>query len=338
MERRFKLAVVTFVSFILIVIVLFVLGIGAHRALSCDYFNATEGKEPYYVDYLNAFYVAAGSLFTGLAFFITLYGLFQQNNEVQKQNKRLSEQISLDVFTEAFTHVMESDHFREARKYILSNQFDTDVDTLVSMTSTIIREELANLKTKYEKIKQGNESQSQYNNEIIHQKGDEEKYLQEVAKIRKKKEYQRALSKISIEDFRQIRSPLLNLTEMDSKNSEEVRKTSVVYERVKFFCDRMEYLGLIHYTYNNMGKNKKNTMLKDKYLIPDYLGYDIITSYKKLAPIIQSKKRKNKGNYYFNYTYLYYVTLDREKDYLENMNSEITELIRKHSRQSKETS
>lgn len=271
------------------------------------------------LDYLNVSYAAAGALFTGFAFAITYLSLKHQKNELQKQNERLGKQISLDVFTDAFGHVLDSDNFREVKKYIYSNQFKEDVDTLVSMFSNSIREILLGYRKSFDQKIQ--ELQNKYKDESIRQKIDvaEKEYADKLIAIRKTDEYKDVKNKLSIEDFRKIKSPIRHKKGKNDKNGETVKYTSASYERIKYFCDRMEYLGIIHFTYNDSFVHETSTQ-NDRFLIINYFGSDIISTYEILKTFIQtSQKEENKGNKYYNFTRLYNLAKERQNDYIETM-------------------
>ena len=72
------------------------------------------------------------------------------------------------------------------------------------------------------------------------------------------------------------------------------------YEKIIYFCGRMEYLGVV---------------LKYKgidYTVLDYFGNTILESYKRLGTYIENSRARFGETYYFHYTYLNYIAMKRE--------------------------
>lgn len=299
--------------FVLLVVVILWASFGflAYKALPVDVFQKYNGNNrnpKIYIDYLNVFYVAASALFTGLAFAGTIFTLYKQQDELkeqkeqlQKENLYLSQQISLGVFTNAFRHVLDNEKFREAKKYLYSNSFDRDVDFLVSNRCSKIQQAIDDNATNYKKLDE------ETNTTIFSPL--EKQYQENLERIRKNDDYKIVLKKLTIENFREIKTPIL----INGK----VSYTDASYERIKYVCDRMEYLGKIQFTYFN--KNNSENELTDKYLIVDYFGYDIIKSYEELQSFIANMQDGKNGNPYFNFIYLYNCAIDRQKEYKANM-------------------
>lgn len=297
---------------LLVVVILWAsFGFLAYDALPVDVFQKYNGNNrnpKVYIDYLNVFYVAASALFTGLAFAITFCSLDTQQKELkeqkeqlQKENLYLSQQISLGVFTNAFRHVLDNEKFREAKKYLYSNSFDKDVDILVSNRCGKIQQAIDDNATNYKKLNE------ETNTTIFSQL--EKQYQENLERIRKNDDYKIVLKELTIENFREIKTPIL----INGK----VSYTNASYERIKYVCDRMEYLGKIQFTYFN--KNNSENELTDKYLIVDYFGSDIIKSYEKLQSFIANMQEGKTGNQYFNFTYLYNCAVIRKEGYIASM-------------------
>lgn len=288
-----------------------IFGCIAYVVLPIDCFQKTIGEGEYaktYVDYLNVFYVAASALFTGLAFAITFCSLYTQQKELkeqkeqlQKENLYLSQQISLGVFTNAFRHVLDNEKFREAKKYLYSNSFDRDVDFLVSNRCSKIQQAIDDNATNYKKLDE------ETNTTIFSPL--EKQYQENLEKIRGTNDYENVLKELTIENFRDVKTPIV----INGK----VSYTSASYERIKYVCDRMEYLGKVHFTYFN--KNNSENELTGNYLIVDYFGYDIIHSYEKLKSFIANMQDGKNGNPYFNFIYLYNCAKNRKDDYMTDM-------------------
>lgn len=77
-------------------------------------------------DSVNAAYVMAGALFTGLAFAATYVSLLMQN-------KALKEQLAMDTLSNTIDLILDSDRFRESRKYVMSKTFYNHVEILKKM-------------------------------------------------------------------------------------------------------------------------------------------------------------------------------------------------------------
>ncbi|MBR1991166.1 MAG: hypothetical protein IJ986_02705 [Bacteroidales bacterium] len=182
-------------------------------------------------DSVNAAYVMAGALFTGLAFAATYISLLMQN-------KRLKEQLEMDTLSNSISLILNSDRFRESRKYVLSKTFIKHIEILKRM------------------------------------KGD---------------------APICIEDWKD-----LDNEGNDSSSRDKDTNSYGNYEKLIFFCSRMEYMGII----------LKNKGIDNTFL--DYFGNTIILSYQRLEPYIKNSREQIGITSYFHYTYLYYLAKQRE--------------------------
>lgn len=317
-----KTIIVFLVVILLCVVVWIALGIIVHDyVLPYDYFHVNDGTSDNsnnYLDYLNVTYVAVGAMCTGLAFAITLYGLYIQNKELHKQNRHLSQKLTLNVFTDAFGHVLDNERFREAQQYIHSSQFPQDVDTLVAKRSPFIKELLQEAREKYNIPESPNYSEIESvkvemtDNEIL--------YKKRLAEIRSMDEYKKIKRNICIEDFREILS-------ISKKTSQENSSSNVIvscksYERIRYFCDRMDYLGIVYHTYKETVKNEKNNA-EDENLIVNYFGYNITSSYCLLKPFIESSQSQEGGNHYYNFSYLNKETKEKYSKYIAKIKNEL---------------
>lgn len=306
--------------------------IGVFFSLS-RFTDANEGSPKSVFDYLNASYAAAGALFTGFAFAITYLSLKHQKDELQKQNERLEKQISIDVFSDAFGHVLDVDKFREAKKYIYSNQFREAVDELVSSRSQNIKQlihaEQSDLEEKKQHINQSADDEESKKNRMA---GEIINHNNALWKIRISDEYKATERQFCVEDFKRI---ILSTTPTNEKGdtSHEKKNTSnqndasindaSAYGMIVYLCDRMEYLGFIHYTYNS--KEEKGE--KELNLILDYFGYDIINTFEKLRPFIHAnREEKNSGNPYYHFEFLYLLASQRKTNYLQECENELKRL------------
>ena len=68
-------------------------------------------------------YVMGGALFTGLAFAVTYASLLTQNEALQ-------EQLAMDTLSNTIDLILDSDRFRESRKYVMSMTFCNHVKLL----------------------------------------------------------------------------------------------------------------------------------------------------------------------------------------------------------------
>ena len=274
--------------------------------------DANEGSPKSVFDYLNASYAAAGALFTGFAFVITYLSLKHQKDELQKQNARLEKQISIDVF---------------------SNQFREAVDELVSSRSQKIKQLIHAKQTDFEEkkkhINQSDDNEESKKSRIAAEIISHNEALRE---IRISDEYKATERQFCIEDFKRIKLPTTsNDGENRAENNDKVSKSNKddvsdasAYSMIIYFYDRMEYLGFIHYTYNNSGKDKcKN----DANLILDYFGYDIINTFGKLKPFVHANREEsNSGNPYYHFEFLYLLAIKRKKDYIKECEDELTRI------------
>lgn len=71
-------------------------------------------------------YVMAGALFTGWAFAVTFASLLMQN-------KALQEQLAMDTLSNTINLIIDSERFRESRKYVLSKTFYSHIEILKRM-------------------------------------------------------------------------------------------------------------------------------------------------------------------------------------------------------------
>lgn len=79
------------------------------------------------LEYYNVSFLSASALFTGLAFIATFLSLFYQS-------KSLKVQLNLEVFSKTMHSLMDSDRFRECKKYIYSNQLRVDINEVKIIT------------------------------------------------------------------------------------------------------------------------------------------------------------------------------------------------------------
>lgn len=206
-------------------------------------FRLITGKE--ILSGINDAYVMVGALFTGLAFAVTYGSLLLQNNA-------LKEQLAMDNLSNTINLILDSDRFRECRKYVLSKTFCNQVELLKKMKTE---------------------------------------------------------DPIFIEDWKK-----LDNGEKAENTTGEYVNSYKSYEKLIFFCGRMEYMGIV---------------LKNKgvdYTVLDYFGNTIIESYARLEPYITNSRIRFGETYYFHYTYLYNLAKQREpilkqecKDFLDKI-------------------
>ena len=193
-------------------------------------------------------YVMGGALFTGLAFAATYASLLIQN-------RALRVQLAMSTLSSTVNLILDSERFRESRKYVMSMTFFNHVKIL-------------------EKIKKDDP--------------------------------------IFIEDWKKIDNG-----EKGENSTDEYINSYKAYEKLIYFCSRMEYLGIV---------------LKNKgidYTILDYYGNTIIESYKRLEPYIKNSRLRFGETYYFHYTYLYYWATQREPKFKQEC-KELLEMMSKN--------
>lgn len=114
--------------------------------------------------------------------------------------------------------------------------------------------------------------------------------------------------KIGLEDFRKTfrsNSKTDNQVSIEKEVKERLRRS---YEKIAYFCSRMEYLGLV---YNEKGAES---------LIMEYYGRTIVESYRTLHDIIENSKNEDKmKRLYLYYTKLYDSAKLKEKEILESL-------------------
>ncbi len=195
-------------------------------------------------------YVAAGALFTALAFCVTFLTLKSQQKSLLEQREDILTKTTLEVFTSTFKEILNEERFLKSKEYIFSPDFF---------------KHLANLK-----------------------------------KIKKD-------LPVTIEHFKNV------VKSQSGKNSKQTQN-SRVYEKITYFCSKMEYLGVI---------------VKNEYVdetIIDYFGKTIVESYKRLGGLIENHREATGDcSYYIYYTRLYDTAKKREKDFIAECKTYLTE-------------
>ena len=115
---------------------------------------------------------------------------------------------------------------------------------------------------------------------------------------------------LELGDFRRIIHSNDSQITIDKETKERLRKA---YEKITYFCSRMEYLGLI---FNEKGAEN---------LIMEYYGRTILESYRNLHDIIENSRNQDKmKRLYLYYSKLYASAENKEKEILESIpNSEV---------------
>jgi hypothetical protein len=196
--------------------------------------NGYPKEEVIYND-LNVAYVAAGALFTALAFCVTFITLRQQRKDILSKT-------TLDVFLNVLEKIKNDPTFIDSKRYISSNKFMSDLAILEAKTED---------------------------------------------------------KKVEIEDLLQLPNIM----------GDNVSRSPYLY--VRYFCDKMDYIGLI---------------LKQKYIdttILDYFRETIIESHKILEPLLTVTRQRKDNTLFIHYTYLYNAALNREKDFISECNDMI---------------
>lgn len=106
---------------------------------------------------------------------------------------------------------------------------------------------------------------------------------------------------VSLNDFRNACKIISSSTKNDK---DEKKELSDSYDKIKYFCKRMEFLGLVV---------SKEEAAKD--LILSYYGPTIIDTYKRLKTLIEeTRKNRDYGNLYGYYTELYNTAMLKRKE------------------------
>ena len=96
-----------------------------------------------------------------------------------------------------------------------------------------------------------------------------------------------------------------NKITIDKETKERLRKA---YEKITYFCSRMEYLGFI---FNEKGAET---------LIMEYYGRTILESYRNLHDIIENSRNQDKmKRLYLYYSKLYESAENKEKEILGSL-------------------
>lgn len=109
-------------------------------------------------------------------------------------------------------------------------------------------------------------------------------------------------SQVSLNDFRNILDNDYRGNNGTPIGPDDEKKLREAYDKIRFFCMRMEYLGVL---------SEENAAAS---LILDYFGYAIKTTYEKLEPLIK-KTRMDQATpeLYKHYTQLYDIATNNKK-------------------------
>lgn len=127
-------------------------------------------------------------------------------------------------------------------------------------------------------------------------------FKNDIEEIRKILDLESANS-VSFDDFR-LANQSLSRTARDNNDDEKTKKRlSDSYEKIKFFCMRMEFLGVV--------VSRENAA---ETLIIDYYGYTITDTYERLKSLIETtRKNKDSANLYRYYSDLYEKVISKRK-------------------------
>ena len=107
---------------------------------------------------------------------------------------------------------------------------------------------------------------------------------------------------VGLDDFKKILDQDLRGKRGIPITEEEEQRLRDSYGKIRFFCMRMEYLGVL--SQENAASN----------FILDYYGYTIKTTYEKLESLIKkTRKDPSTAKIYNHYTQLYNLTKENEK-------------------------
>lgn len=82
------------------------------------------------LSFLNIIFTAATALFTGIAFVVAFFSISKEQEILKQQQSTLIAQTRLSVLSETMRLVMDSERFLKSKKYILSPDYYTDIETV----------------------------------------------------------------------------------------------------------------------------------------------------------------------------------------------------------------
>ena len=204
---------------------------------------------------LSVSFSAATALFTGIAFVVAYYNLSKQQKSIQEQQANFKKQ---------------------------QEGLDKQQQTLIKQINLNVFSDSMRLIMDSDKYNQCREYI--YSNNFTND-------IDEVRKILSlEPNYP-----ISLNDFRLANQSLSRTASKDTKDQEMKKHLSDSYEKIRFFCMRMEFLGVV--------VSRENAA---EVLIIDYYGQTIIDTYERLGTIIETtRKNKDSAKLYMYYTELY---------------------------------
>lgn len=110
---------------------------------------------------------------------------------------------------------------------------------------------------------------------------------------------------ISLDDYRRANQSLSRTEENNESDKDMKRRLYDSYEKIKFFCMRMEFLGVV--------VSRENAA---EALIIDYYGPTITDTYERLKSLIEATRaNKDSANLYMYYTELYNKVKTKKKEH-----------------------
>lgn len=204
---------------------------------------------------LGVSFSAATALFTGIAFVVAYYNLSEQQQSINEQQENFKKQ------QESFGKQQE----------ILIRQINLNV---FSDSMRLVMDS-----DKYNQCR-----------EYIYSNN----YLDDIAEVRKIL-YPEKNHTVSLDDYRRANQSLSRTEDSRVQDKEMKKRLNDSYEKIKFFCMRMEFLGVI--------VSRENAA---EALIIEYYGQTIIDTYERLQSLIETTRgNKESAKLYMYYTQLY---------------------------------
>lgn len=115
--------------------------------------------------------------------------------------------------------------------------------------------------------------------------------------------YLEATQPVCLDDFRRANQSLSRTENTNEKDKNMKKRLSDSYEKIRFFCMRMEFLGVV--------VSRENAA---EALIIDYYGQTIIDTYGRLESLIETtRKNKDSASLYMYYTELYNKVMQKRE-------------------------
>lgn len=217
---------------------------------------------------LSISFSAATALFTGTAFVVALFNLYKYQENLKKQQAN---------------YLQQQKNLEQQQKILEKHQ-----ETLIKQVNLSVFSDSMKFVMDSDRYNQCREYI--YSNNFTDDVSEVKKILgQEI---------------ISLDDYRRANQSL-SRTEINNESDKDMKKRlNDSYEKIKFFCMRMEFLGVV--------VSRENAA---EALIIDYYGPTITDTYKRLKSLIEATRaNKDSADLYMYYTDLYNKVEDKKKE------------------------